>query len=96
MDPAIIIWVLILLGVIVIVIRSRSLKRKNIGAPPPDLWRDYRSGLDGYERELRGFRIVNFRYRQRPLARMACHHNLCRSRKLKRCFISMISRMDMS
>jgi hypothetical protein len=57
-DPAIITWVLFVLGVIVIVIarssRSRSLKRKNIEALPPDLWRDYRSALDGYERALRG------------------------------------------
>jgi Restriction endonuclease len=55
MDPAIIIWVLILLGVIAVIasrIRRRSLKHKNIGTPPPDLWRDYRSALDGYERAL--------------------------------------------
>src|SRR5262249_3191428 len=56
MDPAII-WVLILLGVIVVIadrIRRRSLKHKNTGAPPPDLWRDYRSDLDKYQRALRG------------------------------------------
>ena len=54
MDPATIIWVLILLGVIVIVIRNRSLKHKNIGAPPADLWRDYRSALDEYEQAFGG------------------------------------------
>src|SRR6266566_7616265 len=54
MDPIIILLVLILIGVIVIASRSRSLKHKNIGAPPPDLWRDYRSALDEYERTLRG------------------------------------------
>jgi hypothetical protein len=43
MDPSsIILLVLILIGVVVIASRSRSLKHKNIGAPPPDLWRDYR------------------------------------------------------
>src|SRR6266487_105236 len=54
MDPSIILLVLIVVGVIVIASRSRSLKHKNIGAPPPDLWRDYRSALDGYEQALRG------------------------------------------
>src|SRR5262249_972621 len=55
MDPNIIILlVLVLIGVIVIASRSRSLKHKNIAAPPPDLWRDYRSALDEFERELRG------------------------------------------
>src|SRR5262249_24955581 len=58
MDPVTIICVLIVLGVIVIAIKSRirhrSLKRKNTGAPPPDLWRDYRGDLDKYERALRG------------------------------------------
>ena len=41
---------------------ERSLKHKTIGAPPPDLWRDYRSALDGYERALRGLS-----YRDLPL-----------------------------
>src|SRR6266487_2427858 len=54
MDPSIILLVLIVVCVIVIASRSRSLKHKNIGAPPPDLWRDYRSALDGYEQALRG------------------------------------------
>jgi hypothetical protein len=42
------------------------LRQKNIQAsrqaPPPDLWRDYRSALDGYERALRGLS-----YRDLPL-----------------------------
>src|SRR5262245_41071563 len=54
MDPSIILLVLIVAGVIVIASRSRSLKHKKIAAPPPDLWRNYRSALDEYERELRG------------------------------------------
>jgi hypothetical protein len=54
MDPSVILLVLIVVGAIVIANRSRSLKQKNIGAPPPDLWRDYRSALDGYEQALRG------------------------------------------
>jgi hypothetical protein len=70
MDPAIIIWVLILLGVIVIVIarrsRSRSLKHKNIEAPPPDLWHDYRSALDGYEQALRGLSYSELRSLSAP------------------------------
>jgi hypothetical protein len=63
MDPSsIILLVLILIGVVVIASRSRSLKHKNIGAPPPDLWRDYRSALDGYEQALGGLS-----YRELPL-----------------------------
>jgi HJR/Mrr/RecB family endonuclease len=41
---------------------ERSLKHKNIAAPPLDQWRDYRSALDGYERALRGLS-----YRDLPL-----------------------------
>jgi restriction system protein len=69
MDPVTIICVLILLGAIVIAIASRrSLKHKNIGAPPPDLWRDYRSALDEYERALRGlsYRDLIVLLRSRP------------------------------
>src|SRR5262249_8150747 len=52
-------------GVIVAItrrIRRRSLKHKKPGAPPPDLWRDYRSDLDKYERALKGLS-----YRELPL-----------------------------
>jgi HJR/Mrr/RecB family endonuclease len=62
MDPSIILLVLIVVGVIVIANVSRPLKHKTIGAPPPDLWRNYRSALDEYERELRGLS-----YRELPL-----------------------------
>jgi hypothetical protein len=64
MDPTTIylLGVLILIGVIVRVSRSRSLKHKNTGTPPPDLWRDYRSALDEFERGLGGLS-----YRELPL-----------------------------
>jgi len=62
MDASVILLVLVVVGVIVIASRSRSLKHKNIVAPPPDLWRNYRSALDEYERELRGLS-----YRELPL-----------------------------
>ena len=104
MDSSIILLVLIVVAVIVIANRSRSLKHKNTGAPPPDLWRNYRSALDGMSKPCEDFRIKTllplWRVKAVQLrggfAPLACQHNLCQSIKLKRCCISTISRTDIN
>src|SRR5262249_42498318 len=65
MDPAIIIWVIIPILLVVffrVVSRGRSFRHKKIEILPPDLWLDYRGALDEYAQ-----RLQRLSYRELPL-----------------------------